>query len=271
MLIPPTDRQNLSEAQDTPDQPESTELSVVKDFVSDSQLIVNRLLKMSGDFIEADISIAPDYNEMAGFVREISGARYVAVNIIDLTENGYYTRALSGISDFFVLSARFFGFNLLNHKWDHPNDRIELSIKNAVIKFRNLRELVGGSIPGNVVKLIENQFRLGEIVVLSIIRDRKLLGDFVLLFEKGSTIQNEHFAELYAHLVGQFLNRKRMEEMLNQRLSEMERFQKHTVDRELMMIELKKEINELLVKAGNQPKYKIVSETVFKKEINPDL
>ena len=36
------------------------------------------------------------------------------------------------------------------------------------------------------------------------------------------------------------------------------RFQKVTVGRELMMIDLKKEINELLAKLGQEPKYKIV-------------
>jgi hypothetical protein len=231
------------------------------DKLNENRLLINKLLTKSGHFIEADSSIVPDYQEMAEFVREISGAKYVAANIIDVNDNGYYTRALSGISDFVLLSTRILGFNLLNYKWDHPDNRIELSIQNTIIKYRNLREITGKSLPGQVVKIIENQFSLGEIVVLSIIRERKLLGDFVLLFGKGSSLQNEHLTELYAHLVGQFLTRKRIEEMLNLRMNEMERFQKLTVDREIMMIELKKEVNDLLRQLGKEPRYTIVSET----------
>ena len=52
--------------------------------------------------------------------------------------------------------------------------------------------------------------------------------------------------------------RKLIEEELQGKMSELIRFQKVTVGRELMMIDLKKEINELLVKLGQEPKYKIV-------------
>ncbi len=50
---------------------------------------------------------------------------------------------------------------------------------------------------------------------------------------------------------------KRMEEKLISRNKELEIFNEVTVDRELKMIELKKEINELLKKSGKKPKYKI--------------
>lgn len=52
--------------------------------------------------------------------------------------------------------------------------------------------------------------------------------------------------------------RKRVEEKLISRNKELELFNEVTVDRELKMIELKKEINELLEKSGEKPKYKII-------------
>lgn len=52
--------------------------------------------------------------------------------------------------------------------------------------------------------------------------------------------------------------RKRVEEKLINRNKELELFNEVTVDRELKMIELKKEINELLEKSGKMPKYKII-------------
>ena len=51
--------------------------------------------------------------------------------------------------------------------------------------------------------------------------------------------------------------RKQAEEELHKRLNELETFNRVTVGRELKMIELKKEINELLEKSGKEAKYKI--------------
>jgi PAS domain S-box-containing protein len=54
--------------------------------------------------------------------------------------------------------------------------------------------------------------------------------------------------------------RKKMETELKQKMNDMERFHNLVVGRELRMIELKKEINDLLQQAGQEKKYKIVSE-----------
>ena len=52
--------------------------------------------------------------------------------------------------------------------------------------------------------------------------------------------------------------RKRSEEELLKKMEELQRFHRCTVDRELNMIELKKEVNTLLKQAGQQEKYRIV-------------
>ncbi len=48
------------------------------------------------------------------------------------------------------------------------------------------------------------------------------------------------------------------EESLKAKMDELQRFHDLTVGRELAMIELKKEVNELLLKSGQKEKYKIV-------------
>jgi two-component system cell cycle sensor histidine kinase/response regulator CckA len=52
--------------------------------------------------------------------------------------------------------------------------------------------------------------------------------------------------------------RKQAEEKLNQKMEDLERFNRLTVDRELRMVELKIEINTLLKQAGKLEKYRIV-------------
>jgi hypothetical protein len=53
-------------------------------------------------------------------------------------------------------------------------------------------------------------------------------------------------------------DQKEAEQALKKKIDELERFNSTMVVRELRMIELKKEINELLKKVGQPEKYRIV-------------
>ncbi|MFC2128353.1 PAS domain S-box protein [Bacteroidota bacterium] len=59
-------------------------------------------------------------------------------------------------------------------------------------------------------------------------------------------------------VINDITERKQAEEALTKKMDEMQRFHNLTVDRELIMIDLKKEVNELLKKSGLDEKYTIV-------------
>jgi len=73
-----------------------------------------------------------------------------------------------------------------------------------------------------------------------------------------SPIYNSGIIEGVVSFGRDITEKKRSEEALNEYMTELIRFQKLTVDRELAMIELKKEINEIQIKFGQEPKYVIV-------------
>jgi hypothetical protein len=58
--------------------------------------------------------------------------------------------------------------------------------------------------------------------------------------------------------------RKRSEQIVNEKARELERFNNLMVGRELRMIELKKEINGLLINSGMEERYKIVEKESLK-------
>jgi len=57
--------------------------------------------------------------------------------------------------------------------------------------------------------------------------------------------------------------RKRDEEKLRAMLAELERFNRVMMNREERVVELKREINQLLANAGRPPAYPSISETSF--------
>jgi PAS domain-containing protein len=77
---------------------------------------------------------------------------------------------------------------------------------------------------------------------------------------RSLTMQDTDGALVSRLVMSDITESKRVEEALQQRNAELERFNKVTVDRELRMRELKKEVNALLKAAGQPEKYRIVNE-----------
>jgi PAS domain S-box-containing protein len=91
-------------------------------------------------------------------------------------------------------------------------------------------------------------------------------GEGDLQFDSFSSELNKHFdvrayspaENHFVTIITDITERKQKEDEIRDRMEELERFQRLTVNRELTMIELKKEVNELLRKLGESEKYKIV-------------
>ena len=66
-----------------------------------------------------------------------------------------------------------------------------------------------------------------------------------------------HLLDLLAQQAVDIIEFARAEEALRTNNEELERLNRAMVGRELRMVELKKEVNELCVKAGLQPPYKL--------------
>jgi PAS domain S-box-containing protein len=87
---------------------------------------------------------------------------------------------------------------------------------------------------------------------------RKADGKVIWVLGLGELIiENDRILSMVG-TIQDITERKLMEEQLKVKMDEMTRFHNLTVDRELRMVELKSEINELLKKTGKEEKYVIV-------------
>ena len=116
------------------------------------------------------------------------------------------------------------------------------------------------TLPPKISRIVELSFNLGPVAIAKVSTTKSLIGDFTLLFEKGQTLQNAEIIELFVNQYAQYLERIKAEEKLRVKMDELIKFKNVTVGRELAMIELKKEVNELLQKLGEAQKYMIVGE-----------
>ena len=71
------------------------------------------------------------------------------------------------------------------------------------------------------------------------------------------TIKNNEVTAMIG-TIQDITERKNAEIELFEKMNQLQRFHNLTVDRELNMIALKREINELLLKSGQEAKYRIV-------------
>ncbi|MCK4357338.1 MAG: PAS domain S-box protein [Candidatus Cloacimonetes bacterium] len=94
-------------------------------------------------------------------------------------------------------------------------------------------------------------------------------GKKICLLTNGKPLLNKNGDLIgYRGVDKDITERKKADEELNKKINELEKFQDITVDRELEMIKLKKEINSLCEKYGEKPKYKIDQEGEMEKEIS---
>jgi PAS domain S-box-containing protein len=179
----------------------------------DEDKIFIKLIQASEEFIQFT-GLTPDYKKILQVILNISGAKYAVLNIFD--ENGldFTTIDVVGINENIAKGLSFLGFNIHNKHWTHDPFREEKTKEQLITRFLHLNELTGDTVPKSIIYLIEKTFNIQETVIVKIIKENRILGDFTLLFEKGDTLLNMSFVKLYASQVGLFLERQKATALL---------------------------------------------------------
>ena len=172
------------------------------------KLILQKLINASDDFIQFR-DATPDYNKISQIILDISGAKYASFNIFDDNGLDFRTVALVGITENFKKGIALLGFKVIGTHWKHDPFRAERTKQQNITRFGHLHELTGNVVSKKAIYLVEKTFGLGEVFVVKIAKEDKVLGDFTLLFNKGETLKNSKFVDLFAHQTGMLLDRNK--------------------------------------------------------------
>ncbi|MGC9151341.1 MAG: PAS domain S-box protein [Microbacter sp.] len=207
------------------------------------------------------IDVSPDemnYQRVVDTMRELSGADFVHFNLFEENGTDFFTIAYSGLNDMISKGFSLLGFDLTNKKWSSDPWLNEQLKDHVIVRFNSVLELAGHVLPKSICKLLDTTFKITGIYIVSVRKNTKTIGDFTLVFTNGNQLYSSEIVSIFANQIGLFIDRKKAEDALLKKMEELERFHRLTVDREVTMIELKKEINALLKSMGKEPKYTIV-------------
>jgi len=217
---------------------------------------LHKVLNVSSQFLKPK-SKDLDFEHIVGVLSQVSGAKYVVFNrVFD-----DYSQAVSiiGLDNAREAIQKHLNIDIDNHKWKREEFIESKLTNNKITILSDIGSIMFANFNSSVIRLIISRYNIGNVAVLRIEGNDKMVGNLIFIFEKGKKIENNELIEMLSYQLGQFIERLNAEQAIQQKVIEMERFHKLTINRELNMIELKKEVNELLKKAGQDAKYRIVN------------
>lgn len=160
-----------------------------------------------------------DFQQILDNLIDITQARFGAFNLYDEDGESYTTLAIAGNRDFIIKAMNIIGIDLEKKKWSHDIDRAEKIKDRTITRFHSLHDLAGHVIPKPVSDILSMTFNLGELVLVKILRNSKMMGDFTLVMPKDVLFDKDSIVEMFSRQVGLMIERRRAEEKL--KLSEL--------------------------------------------------
>ena len=182
----------------------------------DNKQMLERMVAFSEELLQVS-SNKVEFQKILENLLDISKAKYGVLNLYNESGNKFTTTAIAGISGAFEKATRLFGFEMIGKEWDDDDVRNEKTKGKIVTRFETLGDLVGGVINPSLINAISKVFSVGEVFVIKIVKDDKIIGDFTMMMSYGEQFENETLVEIYSRQIGMFITRKRAEEALEEK------------------------------------------------------
>ncbi|MCT4786638.1 HD domain-containing phosphohydrolase [Exiguobacterium aestuarii] len=143
-------------------------------------------------------------------IRDFTGAKAVALNLMESDGESYTTVALSGMDEMLERSLDVLGFHPVGKKWPMTDQRRELFSRSNPQVFEGIDPLIDGALPKRLVKNLLRIFSLGEVVLFKIEKDGILYGDLTIVMQEGKVANRLGLVELYlVHVLEQLIKADR--------------------------------------------------------------
>ena len=157
---------------------------------------LKQLVSVSHRFVSAgrDLLINQQFLDQ---IRDFTGAKAVALNLVSEDRKSYTTVALSGIDEMLERSLDILGFHPVGRKWPLTEQRKQMYEQDNPLKFDGIGPLIDGVVSARLVKSILRIFPLGEVVLFKIEQDGIVYGDLTIVMEQHQTAKRLGLVELY--------------------------------------------------------------------------
>lgn len=192
-------------------------ITAFTDITNEHQQIQNlyNLTLMSEELLEGKIN-ETYYQRITDNLKEITQAKFISFNLYDQDGKSYTTKVISGNTEIANKAMKILGIGLNNKKWPHDEARAKKIKEKIITRFPNLHELAGEVIPKPICDLLTKTFGVGETIVVKIMKNNLMLGDFTLIMPKDQKFQQDQITEIFANQVGLALVNNIEEEKIQQ-------------------------------------------------------
>ena len=150
-------------------------------------------------------------------IRDLSGAKYAALNVYEPDGSRIVTKAVSGLGDRVHAVTSILGFSLVGSEWETIPVRSEAIREDGLIMFDNLWDAASGSVSRQVCSLLEKVFKTERIYVIAVSHRGECIGDFILFMAPGDFLGNPNAVQLLANQIGIMMMRARAERALKEK------------------------------------------------------
>ncbi len=196
--------------------PQSGYLALVMDDINKrktDEASLEKLVAISEGFLQMNTQQI-NFQHITDIFKDISGALFVAFNMYDADGKSFTTVATSGLERYLNKISSLLGFSIAGKLWKHDPVRAGKISKEVLTRFDRVTDLTGGMLPDFVVERGQQLFSVGETLLLRIMKDDVMIGDFTFFMPRGVAFSHETICGICSRQLGLLLTRKRAEEQL---------------------------------------------------------
>jgi hypothetical protein len=177
--------------------------------------ILEKIVAASEEFLQS-AGGETNYRKITDTILDISGAKYGAFNLYNEDGSKFITVALSGSKEIIKKVSSLVGFRLRGKVWNSDPVRTEKMKSHPTTHISTVSEYVKGFMPKTMASLLEKTLKMGEVVLVKILKDNTMIGYFTLVMPKNVKFKNENYIEIYTRQLGLLITRSRGEVKLSE-------------------------------------------------------